>query len=280
MFLRILLFLLFLLCSVQLSAQAYAHITYTQHLSPLPITNSIMQRFNDAANHSLEPIQSLGGYQVGFGSYGWYTLMELNYGNLVSRRQSRNPTQIRENAEVIVNQSTINLNLGLRPITNKHFVIGAGIHLGQTRIRYAFGGNYIESVKPYVMSAQLFTGYAFKSRFLLKKERRPDYYYLIRIRAYYQLQQTVDVQPLEQQLNGAQATPIDNYDENLSAPGLQVSIIAPFMKSGKVVDRGGSGAQEQAKRRRKLRRYRRERKRELRNLDWDSPETKQETDER
>lgn len=280
MLLRTLLLLITLLSTAQLHAQAYAHVTYTQHFSSTPTTNAIMQRFNNSANHSLEPIQNLGGYQFGFGSYGWYTLMELNYGNLVRSQQSRNPNQIRENAEVVINQSTINLNLGIRPIANRYFVVGAGIHLGQTRIRYAFGGDYIEAVKPYVMSAQLFMGYGFKTQFLLKKERRPDYYYVFRIRAYYQAQQVVDVSPLEQQLNGGPINPADDFDDNLSGPGIQVSLIAPFMKGGKVVERGGSGAREQSKRRRKIRRARRQRKRELRNLDWDSPASTEETDDR
>lgn len=259
------------LISLESQAQAYFHGSYTHHLRPLPVINGIMQRFNESANHSLSAINSFDGYQFGIGSYGWFTFMELNYGNLVARQQSRNTSQLLENAELVFNQATVNLNLGLRPFLERHFIIGTGICMGQTRVRYSFGGDYAVAVQPYVLSFQLFSGYAFKSRFLLKKERRPDYYYLIRIRAYYQFQQSVDMAPLERQLNGTSIVPGADFDEGLSSPGLQVSLIAPLMKGGKVVERGGSGAREQARRARQLKRYRRQRKRELRNLDWDSP---------
>lgn len=193
-------------------------------------TNSIVNDFNLRENHSIGSLSNnFHGYRVGMGKYSRNTLMELGFGNLISTQKSSNPNQLKESAEVVVNMMSAHGRFGVKPFAKEFFTFGLAMQLGAQRIRYSFGGDYRTPVNQYLIGAEFYIDYGLKIRFLLKKSQRADYFYLLRIRPYYQLYRKISVSNLETELNETPNVASNAIEDNLSHFGFNISIVVPFI---------------------------------------------------
>ncbi len=193
-------------------------------------SNSIINTFNAGENHDVGDLRNnWHGYRVGAGRYTRHVVIELAYGNVVAQQISINPDQLKERAEVVVNYSSGSARVGYKPFARQHFTIGAALHLGNTRYRYSFGGNYETPISRYTIVPELYLDYAIRLRFLLKKAQREDYFYLLRIRPSYQFHATEQVGAFAQSLNQTAPDQARALEDNFSHFGLTVSLVIPFM---------------------------------------------------
>jgi len=216
------------LVSQQLVAQWFVGGGFAQNFKNMPTLNTIVQKFNDNESHTLGKFNNMSGYHFGIGNYSTFMFMELGMGNMIRVQKSHNPTQLKENALITTNFTSVSMLMGLRPIPNQYFVVGVGTHFGACRIRYSFGGNFQTPVLTYTIAPEFFVDYAFKVRFLLKKESRDKMYYMIRIHPYYQLQFPLDVTKVEKQLNGNTLIKGKELQDNWSNFGIRIGLYVPF----------------------------------------------------
>lgn len=193
-------------------------------------SNAVIESFNAREDHSIAPLMNnFHGYRVGAGKYSKYTVMELGFGNLVSNQKSSNPNQLKESAEVVVNYMSATARAGVKPFPKHYFTFGAAMHLGVQRIRYSFGGDYQTPVNNYVIAPEFYIDYAIKIKFLLKKSQRDKYYYLLRIRPYYQLHAYLKSGNFETELNQTPNVAVNAIEDDMSHFGFNISIGIPFM---------------------------------------------------
>lgn len=218
------------LLPIFLQAQGIPYVIggYQQGFVQLPDTEGILQRFNTTQNHTLAPINTLQGVRFGLGYMTDFVVLELSYSNINARTQSQNPSQIRENAEFVLNYSSFSAQFAYRIIPQKFLTAGFSANLGALRGRYAFGGDYIEGFQQYTPSVDVFVDYSLKIKFLLRRARRDGRYYLLRFRPYYQIQPIVDVTPLERSLNENPDAALRTYEDKLGHFGFQVGLSIPF----------------------------------------------------
>lgn len=193
-------------------------------------SNAVIDAFNTRENHSIAPLaNNFHGYRVGAGKYSKYSVLELGFGNLVSSQKSTNPNQLKESAEVVVNYMSATARAGVKPFPKHYFTFGAAMHLGVQRIRYSFGGDYQTPVNKYVIAPEFYIDYAIKIKFLLKKSQRDKYYYLLRIRPYYQLHAYLESGNFETELNQTPNVSVDAIEDDMSHFGFNISVVIPFM---------------------------------------------------
>lgn len=193
-------------------------------------TNVIVDQFNANENHQIPALKNnFHGYRIGIGKYSKNTIMELSFGNLISGQKSTTPNQLKENAEVIVNYMSAAVRFGYKPFPKYFFTVGAAFHLGAERIRYSFGGDYQTPVEEYTIAPEFYIDYAFRIKFLLKKSQREKYFYLLRIRPYYQLHQKLPIGNLETGLNQVPNIGNSAIEDQMSHFGFNISIIIPFI---------------------------------------------------
>ena len=211
-------------------AQYYMFGGYNYAAINMKGANSIVQEFNVRENHSIGTLSNnFHGYRVGMGKYSRHTLMELDFGNLIASQKSSNPNQLKESAEVVVNFMSASGRFGIKPFPKEFFTFGAAMQLGAQRIRYSFGGDYKTPVNQYLIGAEFYIDYAIKIRFLLKKSQRKDFFYLFRIRPYYQVQRKIGIGNFETQLNQTPNVAKNAIEDNLSHFGFNISIVVPFI---------------------------------------------------
>lgn len=193
-------------------------------------SNVIVDGFNARESHSIAPLtNNFHGYRVGAGKYSKHSVMELGFGNLISSQTSTNPNQLKESAEVVVNYMSATARAGVKPFKKHYFTIGAAMHLGAQRIRYSFGGDYQTPVNQYIIAPEFYIDYAIRIKFLLKKSQRDKYFYLLRIRPYYQLHSIIGVGKFESDLNQTPNVTSNAIEDNMSHFGFNISIVIPFM---------------------------------------------------
>lgn len=193
-------------------------------------SNAVIDAFNARESHTIGPLtNNFHGYRFGAGKYSKYTVLELGFGNLVSSQKSTNPNQLKESAEVVANYMSATARAGVKPFPKHYFTFGAAMHLGAQRIRYSFGGDYQTPVNKYVIAPEFYIDYAIKIKFLLKKSQRDKYYYLLRIRPYYQLHAYLESGNFEAELNQTPNVAMDAIEDDMSHFGFNVSIVIPFI---------------------------------------------------
>ncbi len=224
-------FSLLLICTTSYSwGQYYIFGGYNFAAIEMKGTNTIIETFNANENHQINAIKNNShGYRLGIGKYSKNTIMELGFGNIVSAQSSKTPNQLRENAEIIANYMSASLRLGYKPFAKHYFTFGGAIYMGAARIRYSFGGDYQTPVLQYTIAPELYIDYAIRIKFLLKKSQRDDYFYLLRIRPYYQFHQFLPVGKLEADLNQIPNVIPDAIEDKMSHFGFYVSIVIPFI---------------------------------------------------
>lgn len=224
-------FLFVLCCSTFWSfGQYYVFGGYNYGAVTMKGANAIMTQFNQRENHQLPMMQNnFHGYRVGAGRYSKFTIVELDFGNINSVSRSVNPNQLKENVEVIANYMSASIRLGLKPFPKHFFTFGAAMHLGGQRLRYSFGGDYELPVEEYVIAPEVYIDYAIRLKFLLKKSQRADYFYLLRIRPYYQFHTKIPIGNFESEFNGTPNVNKTDIEDNLSHFGIQVSLAIPFI---------------------------------------------------
>jgi len=111
---NIYLFILISLASLTY-AQFYAEGGYELSFLNQKETNRIISEFNAREGHMLSDFKTMSGYRFGFGKYGRFTNMEISFGNVFKKQLSKNPSILRENAEVIVNTFSFDASVAYRP---------------------------------------------------------------------------------------------------------------------------------------------------------------------
>lgn len=256
-------------------AQYYAFGGYSHGFVQLPSINRSIDNFNLSENHSLNPIRSMNGYRFGFGSYGKKSIIELGFSNIVRNQQSKNTSQLKSNAQVVLNYMSVSLNVGWKPFQKQYLTTGLGLTMGQMRLRYSFGGDYKTSVQTSGLSPEFFVDYALKIKFLLKKENRNKMFYLLRIRPYYQVHVRTDFKAFEEELNNPPAMENQDYSNHLSHFGFQATLIIPFamVLDYKIPNLPSSAVY--GKKRKEIMKKKREIAKRRANLSWeDEPEDK------
>lgn len=226
--------LLFMLCysgviSVSLG-QYYIFGGYNYGAITMKGANAIVDAFNIRENHSIAPFaNNFHGYRVGAGKYSKYAVAELGFGNLIANEKSSNPNQLKESAEVVINYMSVTGRAGVKPFPKHYFTIGAALHLGAQRIRYSFGGDYETPVNKYVIAPEFYLDYAFRIKFLLRKSQREKYFYLLRIRPYYQWHSIIGIGNFDTQLNQTPNVASNAIEDNMSHFGFNISLVIPFL---------------------------------------------------
>lgn len=218
----------FVLCvwSGLLFGQYYIYGGYNFGALQLDGTNNAVAEFNTAENHTLGLLQNnFHGFRVGAGRYVKHAVVELAYGNLIGQQSSFNPDQLKERAEVVVNYASVSARAGVKPFAKQFFTVGAALHLGAQRYRYSFGGDYQTPIDRYLIAPEVYLDYAIRLKFLLKKSQRDTYFYLLRIRPYYQWHSNRSVESFSQSLNQTPAL----VEDNMSHFGCTVSLVIPFI---------------------------------------------------
>lgn len=227
---NILLGLLLVVCIAPSWGQYYMFGGYNFGAVDLQNTNAIVRTFNQNENHQIGNLtNNFHGYRVGLGKYAPHTILELGFGNLISKQQSTTPNQLRENAEVVANYMSVSARFGYKPFKHYYFTVGAALHLGGQSTRYSFGGDYQTPVLEYTIAPELYADYAFRIKFLLKKAQRDKYFYLLRIRPYYQLQQLIPIGQLDNELNNKPLVKNDAIKDSWTHFGFNISIVIPFI---------------------------------------------------
>ena len=226
-----LLFIPLLFCFISVaSGQYYIFGGYNFAAINLKGSNQIISTFNSVENHSIASLQNnWHGYRVGAGRYTRHALIELAYGNLVNKQISLNPDQLKERAEVVVNYLSASARVGYKPFLRHHFTVGAALHLGGQRYRYSFGGNYETPIERYTIVPEVYLDYAIRLRFLLKKAQRGDYFYLLRLRPYYQFHPTEQIGSFAESINQTPPDQARVLEDNFSHFGFTVSLVIPFL---------------------------------------------------
>lgn len=228
---RFLFLILSFCCTNQVLGQYYMFGGYNFAAITMKGSNSIVETFNLRENHQISAFSNnFHGYQAGLGKYSKYTVIELGFGNLISNQKSTNPKQLKESAEVIINYMSAYALFGIKPFPKEYFSFGVAVHLGAQRIRYSFGGDYQTPVNEYLIAPTFYIEYAIKIKFLLKKSQRDKYFYLLRIRPYYQLNQHLKVGNFETKLNQIPNVAPNAIEDNMSHFGFNVSLVIPFMR--------------------------------------------------
>jgi hypothetical protein len=222
--------LFLLLVTTQGWTQYYMFGGYNFGAVNLAGTNGIVSTFNSNENHQIAPLRNnFHGYRFGVGNYGDFTLVELGFGNLISSQKSTTPNQLKENAEVVSNFMSVSARAGYKPFKKHYFTVGGALHLGAERIRYSFGGDYQTPVLEYTFAAEVYMDYALRIKFLLKKSQRDKYFYLLRIRPYYQFHQALAVGTLEAELNQNPTITKRGIEDRMDHFGINISIVIPFI---------------------------------------------------
>jgi hypothetical protein len=217
----------------------------------LGTTNSIISEFNQRESHDLQPITALSGYRFGFGRYAEITSIELGFGSLFSRKSSRNPALLKETAELVVNMSSVDASLAVRPFKDRFHSFGAALHMGQIRYRYSFGGDYLVPLEFYSIWGEVFIDIGIPFRFLIKREMRDKFFYVFRIRPYYKINSPLDISNVQRDFNEDPAVERGDFSQALNHLGLRISISIPFLsKSEQEVYRRGGEADQRRKRNR------------------------------
>lgn len=211
-----------------LHAQAFASGSYSHQFVAMPKLNGIMQTFNTRENHQLADFSALSGYHFSAGNYASIMMIELGYSNIVQKRESHTPNQLRETAEVIANFSAATFHAGIRPFRRHYLTFGAGFNFGVSRVRYSFGGNYQTPVKVYGFAPELFVDYGLKIKFLVRKSLRDKTFYMIRIRPFYQAHFQMDMVNAEKTLNNNPTAKASDFVENWSNFGIRVGLVVPL----------------------------------------------------
>jgi hypothetical protein len=162
---------------------------------------------------------------------------------------SKNPTILRETAEVIVNTFSFDASVAYRPLKSEFFSIGGALHFGQVRYRYSFGGDYRVPLAQYGIWAEIFSDLAFKFRFLLKKESREEQFYVFKIRPFYRLYSKYDLQKFQQDFNLDNNVTSGERMQALNNFGLRISLLVPFLNQNEkdYFKKGGKLDQEKMK---------------------------------
>lgn len=214
----------------QIQGQYYMFGGYNFGAINLEGTNTIIGTFNQNENHQIAPLKNnFHGYRFGIGNYGEYTLIEMGFGNLISSQKSNTPNQLKENAEVVANYMSVSARVGYKPFKKHYFTVGGAFHLGAERIRYSFGGDYQTPVLEYTIAPEVYLDYAIRIKFLLKKAQRDKYFYLLRIRPYYQFHQFLPVGQLETELNQVPNVSKSAIEDKMNHFGINISIVIPFI---------------------------------------------------
>ena len=223
-------YLTLLLISSTISfSQFYAEGGYELSFLNQKETNRIISEFNDREGHNLADFKTLSGYRFGFGKYGRFTNMAISFGNISKKQLSKNPAIIRETAEVIVNCFSFDASVAYRPLKSEFFSIGGALHFGQVRYRYSFGGDYSVPIAQYGIWAEIFADLAFKFRFLLKKESRDEQFYIFKIKPFYRLHSSYDLQRFQQDFNNDNLVISGARMQSLNNFGLRISLVLPFL---------------------------------------------------
>jgi hypothetical protein len=226
-----LIFIILSFCSISpLFGQYYMYGGYNFGAITMKGANEIINVFNQRESHTIGSLtNNFHGFRVGVGKYSKHTIMELGFGNLVANQKSTNPNQLKESAEVEVNFMSVHARFGVKPFPKEFFTFGVAMHLGAQRIRYSFGGDYQTPIEEYVIAPEFYIEYAIKLRFLLKKSQREKYFYLLRIRPYYQLHQNVKIGNFETKLNETPNVLPNAIEDNMSHFGFNISLVIPFI---------------------------------------------------
>jgi hypothetical protein len=240
---------LFILCSSFSFAQFFAEGGYELSFLNQKETNRILAEFNSREGHNLADFKTLSGYRFGFGKYGRFTNMEMSFGNVFKKQLSKNPSILRETVEVIVNCFSFDASVAYRPLKSEFFSIGGALHFGQIRYRYSFGGDYRVPIAQYGIWAEIFTDIAFKFRFLLKKETRTDQFYIFKIRPFYRIHSSYDLQKFQQDFNNDNLVLAGERTQALNNFGLRISLVVPFLNQNEkdFYKKGGKLDQEKLK---------------------------------
>lgn len=227
------LIILFFILSFQATtseAQFYIFGGYNYGAIQLKGTNEIITGFNELENHQLGAFDfNFHGYRFGGGKYGEFTLVELGFGNLISNNKSQVPNQLKENAEIAANFMSVSARAGIKPFKDQFFTVGLALHLGLERIRYSFGGDYVTPVQNYVIVPEIYVDYAIKLNFLTKKSQRDKILYLLRIRPYFQLHQSLLLGELESGMNQIPLISENAIEDKMDHFGFNISVVIPFM---------------------------------------------------
>jgi hypothetical protein len=215
-----------------LAAQAIASGSFSYQWVNMPRLNTIMDSFNLRENHQLTPVTSLSGYHFTLGTVQQFALVEFGFANSARRIRSFTPNQLRETTEVIANFMSATMHVGLRPIPYQYFFVGIGFNFGVKRLRYSYGGDYIEPVRLYNIAPEIFVDYSIKIKFLLKQNLRRQTFYMLRIRPFYQVHFPTNIGRMEQSLNENPAASASDarYDEAWSNFGIRIGLVVPISK--------------------------------------------------
>lgn len=251
--------LLITLSTQSLWAQYHVYGGFEYGFLNLETTNEILSEFNQRESHDLQNFSALSGYRFGFGRYAEFSSIELGFGSLFSRKLSKNPALLKETAEFVVNMSSVDASLALRPFKYKFHSFGAALHMGQIRYRYSFGGDYLVPLEYYSIWGEVFVDIGIPFRFLIKQEMRDKLFYIFRIRPYYKINSPLDISTVQRDFNEAPTVSNGSFKEQLNHFGVRVSITVPFLSKSEqeVYQRGG-----EADMRRKRNRAERQRKKE------------------
>jgi len=86
--------------------------------------------------------------------------------------------------------------------------------------------NYMSAT---ALAPEFYIDYAIKIKFLLKKSQRDQYYYLLRLRPYYQLHAYLESGNFETELNETPNVAFNAIEDDLSHFGFNISIVIPFI---------------------------------------------------
>lgn len=230
-------------------AQFYAEGGYELSFLNQKETNRIISEFNAREGHMLSDFKTMSGYRFGFGKYGRFTNMEISFGNVFKKQLSKNPSILRENAEVIVNTFSFDASVAYRPLKSEFFSIGGALHFGQVRYRYSFGGDYRVPLMQYGVWGEVFSDLAFRFKFLLKKESRDDQFYIFKIRPFYRIYSNYDLQKFQQDFNNDINAAAGERLQSLNNFGLRFSLVIPFLNQTEkdYYKKGGKLEQEKLK---------------------------------
>jgi hypothetical protein len=239
----------FLSISLASSAQFYALGGYEIAFLNQKETNRILSEFNVREGHNLNDFRTLSGYRFGFGKYGRFTNLQISVGNVFKKQLSKNPSILRETAEVIVNTFSLDASLAYRPLKSEFFSIGGALHFGQLRYRYSFGGDYRVPLAQYGIWAEIFGDLAFKFRFLLKKESRDEQFYVFKISPFYRVYNSYDLQKFQRDFNNDNSVLAGERMQSLNNFGLRISLVVPFLNQSEkdYYKKGGKLDQEKLK---------------------------------
>lgn len=236
------------------NCQFYMFGGYNYGAIKLENANKGIASFNTSENHQLSTFSNnFNGFRFGLGRYTKYNQVEFGIGNVSSRNKSFTPNQLRENAEVLANYLSVSARLGYKPLLRQFLTVGAAFHLGHYRLRYSFGGNYFTPISAYSIAPEIYCDFAFRFKFLLKRHKRNEEFYVFKIRPYYQYHLDFSSKNFSTSLNDTPAGSLASELDNFSHFGIQISIIVPFLSESdrKLLIRPKSERQKRRKNKKK-----------------------------